>query len=83
VSRAKPIGWHFQCFGKELEKLVAESMTGVAKVCYGVDFCREGLGKGLVGFVAVEFTKVEGSRGALVLRYKMEEELLYSLKSPL
>lgn len=41
-------------------------MTRVAEVCYCVDLSREGLGKGLVGFVAIEFTKVEGSRGELV-----------------
>ena len=59
-------------------------MAGVAKVCYCDDLGREGLWKGLVGGVAVEFSEVEGSEGRISFKGTgWEMNLLYSLKSPL
>lgn len=79
MSRAKPISWYLQCFSKELEKLIAEGMAGVAEVYYSVDLSREGLGKGLIGFVLVEFTEVESSGGELVSKVQDERQTCCTL----
>lgn len=82
VSRAEPVGRYLQCFSKELENLVAESMARMAKVCYGVDLGRERLGQWLVGLVAIEFTKIEGSRtgsASKITKTKNEKVNCYTL----